>query len=258
MSLLPRIASYLALFLALAVGAQLLQGWLQRQSAVQLRGLQDVAIARARSDLVAAFTAARLHATSPRAEFVRIAAREGVALEFTDTPATTVAGGRAPALSFAMTPFEGVNLRGSVPIPPTAKLLIVYQRVTAGLLLLCPLFFWVGVMIASVPRRASKTDRGVRPSLATARAEAMGFEQLAKISHERTQALEQEQKARRRAEEDSQVNRSMLDHSLDERASCTTTSAKRSMRCASPSKACSGKTPSRPSSARASTNACLS
>lgn len=218
MSLLPRIASYLALFLALAVGAQLLQGWLQRQSAGQLRVLQDAAIADAKNDLAAAFAAAQLSAASPRMEFVRIAALEGVALEFTDTPAATVAGGSAPALSFAMTPFEGVNLRGSVPIPPTAKLLIVYQRVTAGLLLVCPLFFLVGVLIASLPRRATKEERGARLSWPTARAEAAGFEQLAKISHERTQALEQEQKARRRAEEDSQVNRSMLDHSLDERA----------------------------------------
>jgi len=82
----------------------------------------------------------------------------------------------------------------------------------ALLLALVPLFI---VVLES--RRGTLSDPMSASPWASHRAESAGFEQLARLSHERSTALAQEHAARERAEQDLLVNRSLLDLSVAER-----------------------------------------
>jgi signal transduction histidine kinase len=83
----------------------------------------------------------------------------------------------------------------------------------------------LSLLVATVPlllvlmssRRPSPGDGATNLPWASARAENAGLEHFAKISNERTAALAQERGARVRAEENLEVNRTLLDHSVAER-----------------------------------------
>jgi signal transduction histidine kinase len=83
----------------------------------------------------------------------------------------------------------------------------------------------LSLLVATVPlllvlmssRQAAGAEEASHTPWAAVRAQAVGLEHFARISNDRTTALAQEHGARVRAEEDLQVNRTLLDHSLAER-----------------------------------------
>ena len=114
-----------------------------------------------------------------------------------------------------MDAMRGVHV--SFSPPPVTRLITVYHRVTLGLLLLCPVLLGVGLLIATLARRGANDERASRPPWTSERTQALGIEHFAKISNERTVALAEEHASRLRAEEDLLVNRTLLNHSVDER-----------------------------------------
>lgn len=200
-------AALLAIFLTAAL---LLQSWLQRR-AEQVRA--DAAHAAAERLLGA-------YALSPRAPDAwdedyraRLGAIVGGTVELTrvesarDTPANLI------AFSRALPGHAGWEVHARLPAPALDRLQLAYQRALAALTLL-------GVLLALVPLLAmlfSTARREIPGSRAPWRAEAAGLEQFARLSVERGAALEREQTARARAEENFQVSQSLLDRSLDER-----------------------------------------
>jgi signal transduction histidine kinase len=77
----------------------------------------------------------------------------------------------------------------------------------------------LAVLLGAVPIAMTLVSARRNPSDTRApwRTEAAGLEQFARLTVERGAALEREHDARRRAEEDLQVSRTLLDHSLEER-----------------------------------------
>jgi signal transduction histidine kinase len=83
----------------------------------------------------------------------------------------------------------------------------------------------LSLLVATVPlllvlvssRRSAGTDGATNLPWASVRAEKSGLEHFAKISNERTVDLAREHGARVRAEENLEVNRTLLDHSVAER-----------------------------------------
>ncbi|WP_438482869.1 sensor histidine kinase [Oleiharenicola lentus] len=211
---LSRIAVYAALLVGFVVGALFLQNRLQKQTQGQLRALNQAAIETKQHQFQRALDARRLSPELSFTELQAVAESIGATATANRQPGAERSDDRR--LSFEHTSKGNLTATISFPAPAASKLLTVYHRVTVGLLLLCPLLFAFGLLIAGVSRR-QKEDRSSRPPWPIARAQATGMEQLAKLSHERTQALKLEQQARHRVEENLEVNRTLLDRSLDER-----------------------------------------
>jgi signal transduction histidine kinase len=102
--------------------------------------------------------------------------------------------------------------------PALIRVQILHQRILAAIVVLALLLAVVPLLLALLDsRRGLAPEPGTRTPWAASRAQAVGMEHFAKISNERTVALAVEHDARLRAEEDLQVNRSLLDHSVGER-----------------------------------------
>jgi signal transduction histidine kinase len=216
MGTLPRIGFYLALFLGFVLGAQFLQNWLNRQTQSQLRALNQAAVAEKRAQFDRVIERQGFDAATSVEAFAELARSIGVQFASDGAPDRVSTGkDRTLFLDYALPGDRPVRL--VVPAPAMTTLLTIYHRVTFGLILLCPVLFGFGLLIASVSRRGAKADRTSRPPWATSQAEAAGFERLAKLSNERTEALALEHKTRLRIEQDLLVNRTMLDQSLSER-----------------------------------------
>lgn len=127
--------------------------------------------------------------------------------------------------------FRGLSFTDNIPsapgwrahvefaVPALARVQILHQRTLAVIVVLALLLATVPLLLVLLgSRRASLPEGASRVPWAMSRANAFGLEHFAKISNERTVALEQEQGARLRAEETLQVNRTLLTHSVEERA----------------------------------------
>jgi signal transduction histidine kinase len=112
----------------------------------------------------------------------------------------------------------GWEARVSIAYPAMLRVQIMHQRILAAIVLLALLLALVPLLVAVLEaRRGVGHDQGTRSPWASTRAAAVGFEQLARISHERSTALAQEHAARARAEADLEVNRNLLGLSVSER-----------------------------------------
>jgi len=217
MTQLTRIGSYLILLLGLLLAAQAMNGWLQRQTQVQVRLLNDDAIALKRAQFTQVAEKLQLGAASPEKDFADAGHAIGATLYRGEPPATIPAAG---LLSFSeRLPADGrpgPDILVCFPLPSSTRVIALYHRVTLGLFLLCPVLFAAGLLLATLARRRGE-DRSSRPPWTSTRTQALGIEHFAKITNERTVALAQEHGARVRAEEDLQANRTLLDQSLGER-----------------------------------------
>ena len=211
-----RTGSYLILLLGLLLGAVLMNGWLQQQTQAQVRQLNDAAIALKQEQFRQEAGRMHLDRRSSAAELAEAGRVIGATTQrYDDLPLMPNPG----LLSFSEHLGHQSNVLVSFPPPPATRLLAVYHRVTLGLLLLCPGLFVAGLLLASLVRRLRADDRNTHTNApwARERAQAVGMEQFARLSNERTAALVVEHGARVRAEEDSQVNRTLLGHSVAER-----------------------------------------
>lgn len=215
MNPVTRIGSYLILLSVLLLGALAMNRWLHQQTQQQIRQLNEAAVALKRDQfqqvvgrLVAADNvAAEKLVEAGKAIGASITSEQGAA---TPSPAGTLSfteeigagGGKSIKVVVSFSP------------PPAARLIAVFQRVTLVLLILCPALFTLGLFLASLGRRRSGDDATNWMRGAQERTQVLGIEHFAKISNERGAALAQEHGARLRAEEDLQLNRTLLDHSV--------------------------------------------
>jgi signal transduction histidine kinase len=111
----------------------------------------------------------------------------------------------------------GWEARATFAPPALVRAQVQHQRILATIILLGLLLATVPLLAAVLSARRGSGGDSSRAPWDAARAQASGFEELARISHERSTALAEEQGARRRAEQDLQVNRNLLDQSVAER-----------------------------------------
>lgn len=209
------------LLLLLFLGATVtLQWWTARET----RQLQTAAIAEQRARftqaiVVGGLTPAKWDATFQR-EFEALLGGRIVLLPPGTEPARETGDSRN-TLTFVQELPGAPGWRAQVHFaaPAILRMQVLHQRTVTVIVLLALIIALVPLLLALIgARRALPGEGGSRAPWASLRAEASGLEQLAKISHERTTALAQEHGARVRAEENLEVNRSLLDRSMAERA----------------------------------------
>jgi signal transduction histidine kinase len=218
MNQFTRIGSSLVLLVVLLLAALAMNDWLQRQTQAQIRQLDEAAVALKRSQFQQAASRLNPPTNLTKASLAEIGRTIGASVTLEgDVPAVRSAG----MLSFSEDIGSGGSGREkafvSFAAPPAARLIALFHRVTLVLLLLCPVLFTAGFLIATLARRRLPEDRHSRTPWAHERKQALGMEHFAKISNERGAALAQEHGARVRAEEDLQLNRTLLDNSVAER-----------------------------------------
>lgn len=204
----------LLLFLGTAVT---LQWWLRRET----RQLQGIAVEDLRGRL------GRTVAVSGRTPdlwdeaFLReLGAMLGGMVEVYRTgtpPATPAAAGSSLQFTQEIAGSPDWQVRVTFATPALIRVQILHQRILAVIVLLSLLLAIVPLLLVLIDSRRALGADGTRTPWAAARASAVGMEHFAKISNERTAALAQEHDARLRAEQDLQVNRTLLDRSVDER-----------------------------------------
>lgn len=203
----------LLLFLAAALS---LQWWLVRET----RQLQRLAVDEQRGRLERVIAVSGLPPERWDAYFQQeLGAMVGgtVELHRTETPpATSVPSGHL-VFTESIDARPGWMARVSFAAPALIRTQILHQRILAVIVLLALLLALVPMLAAVLEARRTPGDGASRSPWAAVRAQAAGYEQLARISHERSTALAQEHAARARAEEDLQVNRHLLDQSVAER-----------------------------------------
>ena len=143
-----------------------------------------------------------------------------VELTKTDTASAGLSRGfRGLSFTEAIPSAPGWHAHAEFALPALVRAEVLHQRTLAVIVVLALLLATVPLLLVLLgSRRAVLPEGASRVPWAMSRANAFGLEHFAKISHERTEALEQEQGARLRAEENLQVNRTLLTHSVDERA----------------------------------------
>jgi len=218
MSPLSRLSGYLVLLLCFVAAVLAAQTWLRRQAV----RLNTEAIETRRQQFNYAVKALKSDAASLEENYTRAGELIGANVQLlNDPPPASAAGTGALSFDERVTDRNGFPwvARVSFPTPPTTKLMATYHRVTLGLILLGVVLFAAGGFLAVFNRRGPHDGREPDvPSLAKERAQVVGMEHFAKISVERGAELERESGARRRAEENLQVSRSLLDTSQEERA----------------------------------------
>ena len=218
MNLNTRALSLALLFLLLFLGAAVtLQWWLRRET----RQLHAVAVEDMRARLIQAV------AITPRppeqwddAFLGELGALLGGTVELfrSNPPAAGPPAGAMLSLDQTLAGTPGWQVRVKFAPPALLKVQVLQQRVMAVMVLLALLLGLVPLLLAFLTARpAPPGDTGSHTPWAAARAQAVGMEHFAKISHERGTALAQEHGARVRAEEDLQVNRTLLGQSVAER-----------------------------------------
>ena len=109
----------------------------------------------------------------------------------------------------------GWEARVTFAVPALIRVQVLHQRILATIVLLALLLALVPLLVVVIgARRSGLPDTQTRSPWATAQAQAVGMEQLARLSNERTVALAEEHAARSRAEQDLEVNRTLLDSSV--------------------------------------------
>lgn len=207
------------LLLLLFLGAALsLQWWLVRET----RQLQNTAIQEQRSRLGRILAVSGLPPEKWDAYFQReLGAMVGgnVQLYQAGSPPPAL-----PAVASSLTFTDqvvnapGWEARVTFAAPALLRSQVMHQRILTVIVLLALLLALVPLLIVVLEaRRSVAVDATSRTPWAASRAQAVGMEQFARLSNERTAALLEEHGARLRAEEDLQVNRALLGHSVAER-----------------------------------------
>jgi signal transduction histidine kinase len=217
MNQLTRIGSYLVLLLVLLVAALAMNSWLQRQMQGQVRQLDEAAVTLKRTQFEQAAGRMNLSANPTEANLAEIGRTIGASVALEGNVAALPPAGM---LNFTEDLSGGTGrLKALVSFapPPAARLIALFHRVTLVLLLLCPVLFTAGFLISTLARRRISEEKTSHPPWLQERKQALGIEHFAKISNERGAALAQEHGARLRAEEDLQLNRTLLGNSVAER-----------------------------------------
>ena len=205
----------LLLFLGAAVA---LQAWLLRET----RQLQNLAIEEQRARLnriiaVSGLPPERWDATFQRELGAMLSGtvqlyRKGTAPETVPAPPNSLAF-TAPLASA-----PDWEAHATFATPALIRVQVLHQRILATVVLLALLLALVPLLVVVIAsRRSGLPDHATRSPWDRARAEGNGMEQLARLSNERTAALAVEHAARARAEEDLEVNRTLLGSSVAER-----------------------------------------
>jgi signal transduction histidine kinase len=206
------------LLLLLFLGAALtLQWWLARETS----HLQSAEVVETRSRLVHAVTASGRTPAQWDAGFqAELGVMLGGSVEFFQG---NLPPNPPPHAGTALTFLQDLPVAGwraRVSFAPSAllRVQILHTRMLAAIVLLAVLLALVPLLVVALDARRGLPDAGESGRARNAnRGEAVGFENLARISHERTAALALEHGARLRAEEDLQVNRVLLGDSVAER-----------------------------------------
>lgn len=218
MNLTTRSLGLALLLLLLFLGATVtLQWWLRRET----RQLQSVAVVEARERLASAIAVSSRPPEKWDAAYQReLGAMLGGTVDLfrNNAPPANVPAGVALTFVQEVAGSPGWQVRAVFAPPALLKVQVLHQRVIATIVLLALLFSLVPLLLVILSaRRGLGADAGTRSPWAAARAQAVGIEHFAKISNERGTALAQEHGARLRAEEDLQLNRTLLGHSVAER-----------------------------------------
>ena len=218
MNLTTRSLGLALLLLLLFLGAAVtLQWWLHRET----RQLQTMAVDELRERLNAALATSGRPPDKWDDGFQReIGALLGGSVEFYPAGEPPRNPPRTAALSFTqdVASAPGWQARVTFAVPAMVRVQILNQRIMAVIVLLALLLALVPLLTALLDsRRSLPAESTTRSPWAATRAQAVGIEHFAKISNERTAALAVEHGARVRAEENLQVNRTMLDQSVGER-----------------------------------------
>ena len=207
------------LLLLLFLGATVtLQWWLHRET----RQLQDIAVEELRERLGRTIAVSGRTPDKWDQTFLReLGTMLGGTVELyraDKPPASMPAGGAALNFTQDIAGAPGWQVRVNFAAPALIRVQILHQRILAVIVLLSLLLAIVPLLLVLLDsRRALAAEGASRSPWATSRSQAVGMEHFAKISNERTVALAEEHGARVRAEEDLQVNRTLLDHSVGER-----------------------------------------
>lgn len=218
MNLTTRSMGLALLLLLLFLGAAItLQWWLRQET----RQSQTVAVSEARERLSRALAVSGRPPEQWDAAFQNeLGAMLGGTVTLFRADAPAAAGTARGPLTFEqdVAGFPGWRARAALSSPALLKVQVLHQRVIATVVLLSLLFALVPILLVVLSaRRGVPGDGNTRSPWAIARAQAVGMEHFAKISNERGAALAQEQDARIRAEEDLQLNRTLLGNSVAER-----------------------------------------
>lgn len=216
MNLTSRSLGLALLLLLIFLGAAAtLQWWLRRET----NQLRTLAVEETRERLVrAAAVSGRPPAQWDEAFRRELGAMLGGTVEVYQgqAPVGIIAGAISPLVFVQDLPkAPGWQVRVSFAPPALIRVQVLHQRVLAAMVLLALLCALMPVILVLLSARRSPAD--TRSPWTAERAQAVGMEHFAKISHERGTALAQEHGARLRAEEDLQLNRSLLDRAVAER-----------------------------------------
>ncbi len=218
MNLTTRSLGFAILLLLLFLGVTMaLQWWLQRET----QHLQVVAVEemRGRFNRILGATA-RPPGEWNDAYQQEVGAMLGGKVEFFQDSAPVRAAVTASGLSFVqeIAGADGWQARVTFAAPALLRVQILHQRILTVIVLLALLLALVPLMVVLLDsRRSFSLDGGTRTPWEAVRAHVSGLEHFAKISNERSVALATEHGARLRAEENLEVNRTLLDHSVGER-----------------------------------------
>ncbi len=219
MNLTSRSLGLALLLLLLFLGATLtLQWWLRRET----RQLQGVAIQELRERLGRTAAASGRTPEQWDDNFLReLGTMLGGTVQLYhrgSPPPATAASGTGLSFTADLAGAPDWQMHVTAAIPALIRVQVLHQRNLTVIVLLALLLAVVPLLLVLLDsRRAGPQDGTTRTPWAASRAQAVGMEHFAKISNERTVALAEEHGARLRAEEDLQVNRSLLDHSVGER-----------------------------------------
>jgi signal transduction histidine kinase len=218
MNLTARSLGLALLLLLLFLGATVtLQWWLHRET----RQLQAVAVEELRERLNRVLTVSDRQPGQWDGAFQReLGAMVGGTVEFfpADKPPRSLPAASALTFTQDLAGARGWQVRVAFATPALLRVQILHQRILAVIVLLALLLALLPLLVVLLDsRRSFSLDGTTRTPWITARAQVSGIEHFAMVSNERTVALAEEHGARVRAEEDLQVNRTLLDHSVGER-----------------------------------------
>jgi len=219
MNLNTRSIGLAVLLLLLFLGAALtLQWWLVRET----RQLQSSAIEEQRARLGRILAVSGLPPEKWDAIFQReLGAMVGGTVQLYKNgaaPSVLTAGAGSLAFTDRVTNAPGWEVNVTFAPPALLRSQVMHQRMLTVIVLLALLLALVPLLIVVLETRRTLTaDAATRTPWAASRAQAVGMEQFARLSHERSAALVEEHGARLRAEEDLQVNRDLLGRSVAER-----------------------------------------
>jgi signal transduction histidine kinase len=204
----------LLLFLGAAVA---LQAWLLRET----RQLRHLALEEHRERLTRVLAVSGLPPERWDATFQKeLGAMLGGTVQLYRTTAPATAPAATPkSLTFtqALAHAPGWEARVTFAPPALIRVQVLHQRILAAIVLLALLLALVPLLVAVITGRRGASLEATRSPWAGAQAHAAGLEHFARLSNESTAALAQEHAARSRAEQDLQVNRTLLDSSVAER-----------------------------------------